>query len=88
MLDKGVTSLISDQHWLGLRFSNFLVRKQLGEVIAKQRAIDEQEAREAEERALEEERKRIEAEELAQEEDAAKQKGKGGKKKGKKTGKK
>ena len=85
LIDKGkVSSQISNKHWLGLAFGNFLIRKQLPEVIAKQRAEDEREAEEARQRALEEERLQREAEQRALEEKERKEKEKGGKKKGKK----
>jgi hypothetical protein len=88
LLVKGVSSVVNPSLWVGLKFGTWLLRKQLPEVVAKQRALEEAEAavKAAEdERKAQAQREREEKEKEAREaskQAAVKEKEKG--KKGKK----
>ena len=75
LLGAGVTSFVDPGLWMGLRFGTWMMRRQLPEVLERQRLIVEQEA--AEEAAFKaaEEEKRLAAKEAKEAEDKKNKKG-------------
>jgi len=61
LLAKGVTSVVDPALWMGLKFAKWMMRRQLPEVLEKQRLLNEQEAAAEAARIAEEERKKEEA---------------------------
>jgi ankyrin repeat protein len=55
LISKGVSSSVDPSLWMGLRFGSWMMRKQIPELAAKQRIIDEQLAKEEAERLAQEE---------------------------------
>mmetsp|Transcript_28985 Transcript_28985/g.64833 ORF Transcript_28985/g.64833 Transcript_28985/m.64833 type:complete len:142 (-) Transcript_28985:197-622(-) len=75
LLSKGVTSFVDPGLWMGLKMGSWMIRKQLPEVVERQRIADEEEAKaEAAFQAVKAEKERIAKEE--KEAEAKKKKGK------------